>query len=190
MSVTDTMVEKGIRAGALATQSPFPVSFDGSTLRFQTALFSMLTLAMCGAVIAGWMTREMWRGRRDAYPWEPLFAVRLILGLCGFQAFIRCMPEAAYMITYREGTVEVLAQILMIKRYLDSSTIVPGLTWMVTAYLSYVSICTHLIHMAHLTPKALRAKRPKIWSRPEVKRMACAIVLVFVISTLIAAGKQ
>jgi hypothetical protein len=167
-----------------ATDSPFPASFDGSTVRFQLALFSMLALTMTGGMISWWMGRELWRGRRDAYPWEPLFAVRVVFFLCAVQAVIRCAPEAGYMITYREGSAEVISAILYAKRWFDAVAILPGLGWMAMVWVFYTPLCSRLIMLSRTDPVVPRV------SKSRIKRLGVALVLVFTISALIALGKR
>ena len=176
--------QRAIAKMIAADPSPFPASFDGSTIRFQLALFAMLSLTIVGGMIAGWMSRELWRGRHEAFPWEPLFAIRVIFFLCGVGAFIRCGPEAAYMISYREGSLELLTQLMFVKRWLDAASIIPGLGWMATAWIFYTPICSQMVLVSRTAPQS-----PKV-SRQKVMRLSQAMVLTFVIAALIAIGKR
>lgn len=174
------LVEKVVAANP----SPYPASFDGSTLRFQLALFALMSVTILGGMMATWMGRELWRGRHDAYPWEGLFAIRGIFFTCAIIAIIRSGPEAAFMISYREGSPEILANILMVKRWLDAFVIIPALAWMGMAWIFYPPIASQMIKMSRQAPVA-----PK-FSPMKAKRMAMALSLTFAISALIAIGKQ
>lgn len=173
----------------LSTPSPYPASFDGSTLRFGAALASLMSISIVGLMLLYWMGREMWHGRRDAFPTEPLFAIRGIFFSAALSAVLRSAPEAAMMITWRESA-SAAAAILTVKRWCDAAAIVPAMTWMGLVFVFYPAICTSLVRMAREDKFASAFKlRPKI-SRERALKLAVTLALIIAISTLIAVGKR
>lgn len=169
-----------------ATDSPYPASFDGSTIRFQVALFSLMTLSVLYLMISIWMGREIWKGRHDAYPKEPLFAVRAIFLFAAITGFVRTFPEVAYMISYREGSPGLMVFLLGAKRYMDAAAFFPGIVWLSGIWLFYPPICMGLTRLAGVDGE------PPAWptvDRARMRGLVSVVLLVFAISALIAVGK-
>jgi hypothetical protein len=169
-----------------ATVSPYPASFDGSTLRYQAALFALMSMSIVGGMVMSWMAREIWHGRRDAYPHEPLFAMRAMFFCTAFTAVLRSTPEAAMMITWRES-VDVAATIMVVKRWCDAAAFFPAMTWMALLWIYYPSICMAMVRIARQDGGKFLAPYK---ARERVGKLVKVIVLVFAISTLIAVGKR
>lgn len=174
-----------------AVPSPYPASFDGSTIRFWLALSSLMAMAIIGALVAGWMLKEIWQGRREALPHEPLFAMRLIFFLCALVAFIRSAPEAAMMITWRENPAAA-ATIMVAKRWIDSAAVVPALTWMALVFVFYPMICMKMVRIdredRRRDSRELEIPLPNL--RKRVTKLVRVSMIVFAIALCIALGKR
>ena len=179
-SLTDTVLQ---------IPSPYPASFDGSTWRYQLALFALMSVSIMSLKLFTWMVDQTWKGRHDAYPFEPLFAVRMIVLFASLAAFLRCAPEAAMMITWRENAAAA-ASILVAKRWLDAFTFFPSFVWMALVSVFYPRICMGLVRIAHEDcPAGIECQPPKI-PRERLQRLATMLALTFTISILIAVGKR
>lgn len=168
-----------------AVPSPYPASFDGSTLRYGLALFALLAITIVGGMLVQWMAREMKHGYRDAYPSEPLFAMRAIFLMAAITAVLRAGPEAAMMITWRES-IEVATTILMVKRWCDAAAIVPAMIWMGLVFVFYPQICMSLVRISREDGRIFAPTIP----RERMRRLLGTLVLILLISTLIAIGKR
>lgn len=169
-----------------AVASPYPGSFDGSTVRFQLALFSLMTISVVGGMLSAWMASEIWQGRREAYPYEPLFAMRLVFLLASIAAVMSAAPEVAVMITWREDPATA-ANIMVMKRWIDSARVIPALGWIGLVFVFYPAICMGMVRIASLdgipiiAPKKLRARMTKL---------VRVTITIFAITMLIALGKR
>jgi hypothetical protein len=123
------------------TLSPYPASFNNDPWRYGMAFASLLAISMFGASVAGWMARDIWKDRFREHPTSAVFMFRLMIMVVGFTAFIRCLPEVAYMSLYGEVTGDVMAMILTVKRSMDVLALPSVIGW--TALL--VIIYPHVI---------------------------------------------
>lgn len=179
------MKEKLSQAMIVGVPSPYPASFDGSTLRYTLALFSLMSIAIVGWMVVSWMAREIWHGRRDAYPFEPLFAMRGVFALAALTAALRASPEAAMMITWRENPA-VAGIMLGVKRWCDAGAFAPAMLWMGTIYIYYPQICTMLVRVSRSEGHVFRPTIPK----ERIRTLRNVLMLILAISTLIAIGKR
>jgi hypothetical protein len=166
--------------------SPYPASFDGSTIRYQLALFALMCISIVGGMVTSWMAKEIVHGRREAFPYEPLFAMRVIFFCCGLSAFLRSAPEAAMMITWHEN-ITLASNILVLKRWCDALAVIPAMTWMSLVFIFYPSVCMSMVRIAR---ESGGGALPPLLPRARVAKLVKVIALVFVISTLIALGKR
>jgi hypothetical protein len=177
MSVLQKTVEVSVKSSTL------PPSFEESTFRFTAALFSVTAIALISCMTVGWMLREIWRDRNHVRPTEPLFVFRMIIVFFSTAAVIRCLPEAIYMTTFREASVQFTADILAFKRRFDAVALLPvacahGLLW---AY--YLGMCSQMSQCRDIPYKPAVA-----W--PQFKRLLLGAALVLAIAVLVAVGKR
>lgn len=165
---------------------PYPASFDGSTLRFQLALFALMSMSVVGGMVFSWMVREVWRGRRDAYPHEPLFAFRIMFLCTALTAVLRSAPEAAMMITWRED-VGAAATIMVVKRWCDAAAFFPAMTWMAVLWAYYPAICMAMVRIARQEGGKIL---PPYKAGERLHKLVKVVLYLFAIATLIAVGKR
>jgi len=169
-----------------AISSPYPGSFDGSTVQFQLALFSLMTISVVGSMLFGWMCSEIWQGRKESYPYEPLFAMRMVFLLASLAAVIGSAPEVAVMITWKENPA-LAASFMVIKRWIDSFRVVPALGWIGIVFVFYPAICMGMVRIAALdgmpvsSPKKIRARMTKLFR---------VTTMIFAVTLCIALGKR
>lgn len=162
----------------LNSLSHLPPSFDGSPLLYAMALTSVMSIACLGIAVAGWMVRDTWRDRWCVHPRSLLFGFRAMMGLAGFAAFFRSLPEVLYLQVYGDPDVSVALQagIITAKRVADSLALWLVLGWM----LILVCIYPHLVLvLKHGTVRQIRADPFSTWPR-LVRPFACFVVILVV----------
>jgi hypothetical protein len=166
--------------------SPYPASFDNSPVRYAFALGSLMSIMMFGGIVACWMGRDIWRDRKERPPTPALLLFRLMMGTCGFAAFLRCLPEVLYMSAYGEVTGDRMAIILTAKRLADIASLPVVVGWMAILVCIYPAIVI-----------VLRAHRPLAAPRPisrfdrwhHLGMPAVIFVTIVLIASLMAYAK-
>lgn len=126
--------------------SQLPPSMNGNPLLYATALTSVMCIAALGLLVAGWMLRDTWRDRFNVHPKSILFNFRAMMGLAGFAAFIRAMPEVLYLQIYGDPDIsnEIQAMVTTLKRVTDSLALGFVLGWMLLLVAIYPHVCLAL----------------------------------------------
>lgn len=170
----------------LNSLSNLPPSFDGSPLLYAMALTSVMSIACLGIAVAGWMARDTWRDRWCVLPRSLLFGFRAMMGLAGFAAFFRSLPEVLYLQVYGDPDVSpsVQAAIITAKRVADSMALWLVLGWM----LILVCIYPHLVLvLKHGTVRQIRADPFSTW--PRLARPFVCFMVILVVASGFAYGK-
>lgn len=167
------------------TQSPIPASFDGDTLRYGTALHSLMCLGIFSLMLACWMARDIWRDRFNDHPFTLTFTFRFIFMLIGTIGFVRAMPEVVYMTCYGEVTGHTMATILSVKRYADTLALPIFMTWITCFIVAYPQNILNLRSYKAVTTPSLDFIG--VW--PRLIRAGLIFVTVATISAMIAAAK-
>lgn len=130
----------------LNTLSSLPPSFDGNPFLYAAALTSVMSIACLGIAVSSWMLRDTWRDRLNARPTSLLFMFRAMIGLAGFAAFFRAMPEVLYLQVYGDPDVAISVQaaIITAKRIADTLALWLVLAWMLILVAIYPAICVAL----------------------------------------------
>lgn len=173
-------------AEALPQISSLPPSLDGSPLLYAMALTSVMSIACLGIAVAGWMARDTWRDRWCVHPRSLLFGFRGMVGLAGFAAFFRSMPEVLYLQVYGDPDVSTAVQagIITAKRVADSLALWLVLGWM----LILVCIYPHLVLvLKHGTVRKIRVDPLSTW--PRLVRPVVCFILILGVASAFAYGK-
>lgn len=167
------------------TLSPYPPSFDNSAFLYGSALFSLMSIAMFGAVVAGWMARDIWRDRYHDHPFSLACLFRAMVGIAALTGFIRCLPEVAFMTCYGEVTGYWMGRILTVKRIADSLSLFTVLFWMTTLVLIYpfVIISLHSMAARHIVV----VDPVSVW--PRLMRPLTIVATILLIAFLMAVAK-
>ncbi len=170
----------------LAEMSNLPPSFDGNPLLYAMALTSVMSIVCLGIAVADWMARDTWRDRWCVHPRSLLFGFRGMVGLAGFAAFFRSMPEVLYLQVYGDPDVSVAvhAAIITAKRVADSLALWLVLGWM----LILVCIYPHLVLvLKHGTVRQIRVDPLSTW--PRLVRPVVCFIVILVVAAAFAYGK-
>lgn len=170
----------------LTAESPLPLSFNGSPLLYAAALASVMAIACLGLAIAGWMARDTWRDRWTVHPRSLLFCFRAMMGIAGFAAFFRAMPEVLFLQVYGDPDVspEVQAAILTAKRIADTTALWFVLTWMFILVPIYPHVCMAL---RQGIPRGVVVDSLGTW--PRLARPFLTFVIILIAAMAFAYGK-
>lgn len=173
-------------AEVLPQLSPLPPSFDGNPFLYAAALTSVMCIACLGIAVAGWMARDTWRDRWNVHPRSLLFGFRAMMGLAGFAAFFRSMPEVLYLQVYGDPDVSAATQafILTAKRVADSLALWLVLSWMLILVSIYPHIC---LVLKHGTVRQIRVDPLSTW--PRLVRPVVCFILILGVASAFAYGK-
>lgn len=166
--------------------SALPPSFDGNPFLYAMALTSVMSIACLGIAVAGWMARDTWRDRFNVHPKSLLFGFRAMMGLAGFAAFVRSMPEVLYLQVYGDPDVSdsVQAAIITAKRIADSMALWLVLGWMVILVIIYPHIC-----LALKAGPAVRVRPDPLSTWPRLVRPFCCFLVILVVAIAFALAK-
>jgi hypothetical protein len=180
MSIAKSAVEK------LTQLTNLPPSFDGNPFLYATALTSVMSIACLGLAVTGWMARDTWRDRWCVHPRTLLFSFRLMMGLAGFAAFFRSMPEVLYLQVYGDPDVssQVQGAIITAKRVADSLALWLVLAWMLILVTIYPHIC---LVLKHGTVRQIKLDTLATW--PRLVRPAGVFLVILVVAAAFAYGK-
>lgn len=180
MSVATRSVE------SLTQLTNLPPSFDGNPFLYGAALTSVMSIACLGICVSGWMARDLWRDRFLVHPTALLFMFRLMMGLVGFAAFARSMPEVLYLQVYADPDVptSVQAMILTGKRIADSLSLWLVLGWMIILVAIYPSIC---LSLKSGPARLVVVDAYGTW--PRLVRPVAAFACIILVSVAFAFGK-
>jgi hypothetical protein len=130
----------------LNKMSHLPPSFDGNPFLYAAALTSVMSIACLGVVVTGWMARDTWRDRYLVHPTALLFMFRAMMGLIGFVAFLRSLPEVLYLQVYGDPDVpaHVQAAITTAKRAADTTALWFVALWVLLLVAIYPPLCVAL----------------------------------------------
>lgn len=183
------MAQPGIaeRSVAQLTQlSHLPPSFDGNPFLYAWALTSVMTIACLGIGVAGWMARDTWRDRYRVHPQSLLFLYRCQMGLCGFAAFFRAMPEVLYLQVYGDPDVSPALQgaIITAKRIADGLALWPVAAWVLIMVATYVPL---VLALTTGPARGVIVDVPTTW--PRLRRPAFLFVCIVLTAIAFAYGK-
>lgn len=170
----------------LAEMTNLPPSFDGNPFLYAAALTSVMSIACLGIAVAGWMVRDTWRDRFNAHPTTLLFMFRAMIGLAGFAAFSRAMPEVLYLQVYGDPDVSSATQaaILTAKRVADTLALWLVLGWMLILVAIYPAIC---IALTSGPAKYVIVDAYSTW--PRLRRPFLCLVCIVGVAVAFAYGK-
>jgi len=166
------------KAIGLATTSPFPQSFDGSGMMFWWSLFAMIVIPSLAVMMGGMLSKHLYEDRSlglDLTAWLRT----IVLAVCAV-ATIRCVPEAAYMISYTEAAPATLQTILTIKRACEAVSLYPVLFWMALFWIFYPAIVLKL-----------RSPSSVVWQDhklPRLKRFISVVILAAGLAASVTLG--
>lgn len=167
------------------TLSPYPASFNGNPWLYGMSLASLMAITMFGVTVAGWMARDIWRDRFHDYPTSPAFLFRAMVMIISFTAFIRCVPEVAYMTLYGEVTGDTMSTILSVKRAMDVLALPSVVSWMTILVLIYPFV---IIALKAQRVSGMNAIDPlSVW--PRLMRPLAVLFSILVIASLMAVAK-
>lgn len=166
--------------------SKLPVSFDGNGFLYATSLCAMMSIACLGIAVCGWMVRDTWRDRYIVHPTQLLFCFRLMVGIIGFSAFIRSIPEVLYLQAYGDNDIspELVALILLGKRAADTVALGFVASWMLILVAIYPPMC---IALKQGPAKQMIVDGYGTW--PRLRRPAALFFIICAISGLMAYTK-
>lgn len=166
--------------------SVYPTSFGGNPWLYGSALASLLAIGVFGAVVVGWMLRDLWRDRFLDHPTSLLSCFRAMKLLAGSAAFIRCLPEVAYLTCYGDKNISdrTIALILMVKRIADSVALSVVAAWMGMLVMLYPFV---VIALRYQSNRNVRIDPLANW--PRLVRPALILATVVLISALMAVAK-
>ena len=170
----------------LTQLTSLPPSFDGNPMLYAMALTSVMSIACLGLAVAGWMARDTWRDRWCVHPRTLLFSFRLMMGLAGFAAFFRSLPEVLYLQVYGDADVSLATQsiILTAKRVADSLALWLVLGWMLILVTIYPHLC---LVLKHGTVRQIKLDTLSTW--PRLVRPAGCFLVILVVAAAFAYGK-
>ena len=176
----------GARMSALgSTYSPYPASFNNSPWLYGMSLTSLMSITMFSAVVWAWMVRDLWRDRYTDHPTSLIFLYRLIFAVIAGTAFVRCLPEVAFMTCYGEVTGDNMGRILSIKRTADFVAMPMVISWMAMFVLIYPFV------MLALRDKSLRVTLRvdpfSVW--PRLARPLVIFCVILAIAVVMALAK-
>ena len=161
------------------TNSPFPVSYDGSGLMFGFACFALIVISSLSMMLASLLANHLWKDRSVGY--DAVAALRsLVLAVC-ITAFIRSAPEVAYNISYAEASVNTLRTILFTKRVCDTVSLIPFIIWVATFWVWYPDIVIKL-----------RSPQSLVWSDhrlASLKRFISIVLLSAALASAVTLGR-
>ena len=170
----------------IEARTSLPPSFDGSPFLYAASLTSVMSIACLGLAVAGWMARDTWRDRWLVHPRSLIFGFRLMMGMAGFAAFFRAMPEVLYLQSYGDPDVSAATQqaIVTAKRVADSLALWFVLGWMLILVGIYPHICLVLKSgpARYVQPDALGT-----W--PRLARPTLCFVVILVVALSFAYAK-
>lgn len=176
----------GAKIAAISTTlSPYPASFNGNPWLYGMSLASLMAITMFGAIVSGWMLRDIWRDRFNDHPTAPAFLFRLMVAIISFTAFIRCLPEVAYMTCYGEVTGDTMGRILTVKRMADVLALPSVVGWMTILVLIYPFVMLAL--KAQRTHGISKVDPLGVW--PRLVRPFAILFTILVIASLMAVAK-
>jgi hypothetical protein len=176
----------GAKIAAISTTfSPYPASFNGNPWLYGMSLASLMAITMFSAIVCGWMMRDIWRDRFNDHPTTPVFLFRLMVAIISFTAFLRCLPEVAYMTCYGEVTGDTMGQILTVKRMADVIALPLVVGWMTILVLVYPFVTLAL--KAHRQLGIGFVDPLGVW--PRLVRPVAILFTILVIASLMAAAK-
>jgi hypothetical protein len=172
---------------AVATSlSPYPPSFGNNPWAYGAAFASILSIAVFGVIVVGWMLRDIWRDRKLDHPYSLVFQFRFMVLCASAAALIRSFPEIVYMSLYGDPAVDdrQIALVLTVKRAMDAIALPIVSTWMGVLVSIYpfviIALRNKVTHTVQVDP---------VSSWPRVARPAGIFALVVVISSLLAVAK-
>lgn len=173
-------------ARELVDMTHLPPSFDGNPWLYASALTSVMCIACLGIAVAVWMARDVWRDRYISHPKSLLFLFRMMMGLAGFAAFTRSMPEVLYLQVYGDPDVSATVQgaITTAKRVADSLALWLVLGWMLILVAIYPAVCVAL-----KTPPARFVEVDALSTWPRLGRPILIFVIIAGLSIAFAYAK-
>lgn len=183
-NASDEIAQRSVET--LTALTNLPPSFDGNPTLYAMALTSVMSIACLGIAVAGWMARDTWRDRWIVHPRSLLFSFRAMVGLAGFAAFFRAMPEVLYLQVYGDPDVSAATQATIInaKRVADSLALWLVLGWMLILVAIYPHLC---IVLKQGPAKAVYVDTLGTW--PRLRRPVACFVVILVVAAAFAYGK-
>jgi len=166
--------------------SHLPPSMDGNLFLYAWSLASVMIIACLGLSVFAWMVRDTWRDRFRLHPQSLLFMFRVMIGLAGFAAFLRSMPEVLFLQSYGDPDVStgVQAAIITGKRIADGMAVWPVSGWILILVAIYPPLC---VALSSGPARAVVIDIPTTW--PRLRRPALLFTCICVVSIFFAYGK-
>ena len=167
--------------------SPFPPSFGNNPALYASSLAALLAIGTFGLIIARWMIRDLWRDRFTDHPTSLIFCFRAMMMFAGGAAFLRTMPEVAYMTCYGDKTIDpwTIALILSIKRAADTLSLPVVVSWMALLVLIYPFVS---VALRSQPAREVRIDPIAFW--PRLVRPVVIFLIVVSIAVLMAVAKR
>jgi hypothetical protein len=160
-------------------ESPFPVSFDGNGALYASALFTLLIVCSLTIMVGFAHAQRLWIDRKEGKTLAWAFRT-LVVSVCT-AAFIRAAPEVVYMIAYADASAATLQAILIVKRLMDTITLVPFLGWVSMVWLYGTEI-----------EFAIKRPASRMWidhRSHRLKRFATVVILSAAFAVTVTAGR-
>ncbi len=166
--------------------SPYPPSFGDNPWLFAGAFGAVLSIATFAAIVAVWISRDLWRDRMHDHPLTLVFLFRLLTLFVAWAAFVRSFPEVVYMSCYGDPDISptFLGWVLAYKRFMDLLALPIVASWMGILVSIYPFVVIALRERADVTTKI---DPLSVW--PRIARPVLIFVLVVVIASLMAMAK-